>query len=85
MKTKQNEIKVVFRKFKNGEIIALFPGEEWSRGMITSYQHIGQHGGADPLIVYDTKLATPEEYAPLLAELVAIGYDNLRVCKKCVA
>lgn len=85
MKTKQNEIKVVFRKFKNGEIIALFPQMLCSRGTIISYMHIGQHGGADPLIVYDTKLATPEEYAPLLAELVAIGYDNLRVCKKCVA
>lgn len=85
MKTKQNKIKVVFRKFKDGEIIALFPSEDWSHGMITSYQHIGQYGGADPLIVYDTKPATPEEYAPLLVELVAIGYDNLRVCKKCVS
>lgn len=85
MKTKQNKIKVVFRKFKDGEIIALFPSERWGRYITACYTHIGQHGGADPLIINDTKPATPEEYAPLLAELVAIGYDNLRVCKKCVS
>ena len=46
-------IKVIFRKFKDGEIIALFPGLKWNNaGDICSYMHIGQHGGASPLLVY---------------------------------
>lgn len=84
MNTKQNEIKVVFRKFKDGEIIALFPRMFCFDGKIISYMHTGQHVAADPRIVKETKPATPEEYASLLVELAAI-YKNLRVCKKCVA
>ena len=36
--------------------------------------HIGQHGAADPRIVYDTRPARPHEYAALQAELETIGY-----------
>lgn len=41
--------RVVFRKWKNGDIIALFPDEPWSRSsyMTTSYMHVSQHGAAD--------------------------------------
>lgn len=72
--------KVVFRKFpkeegSEAEVIALFPGESWDRaGNITSYMHMGQHAAASPSVVSITKLATPEEYAPLKAELEGIGY-----------
>lgn len=61
--------KVIFRKFKDGDIIALLPGIPANIGRVMSYMHIGQHGEADSLIVHDTKLAKPEEYADLLAEL----------------
>lgn len=75
--------KVVFRKFKDGQVIALFPQEPWDyKGNIVSYMHIGQHGGASRSIVQDTKLATKEEYAPLLKELKKIGYNDLKVMKK---
>ena len=68
--------KVIFRKFKSGDVIALFPQEPatsdgWE---CMSYMHVGQHGSANPMIVQDTKAATPKEYAPLVAELLSIGY-----------
>ena len=70
----EQETKVVFRKFKNGEIIALFPELKEAGGMIMSYMHIGQHGPASTAIVNDTKLATAQEFGPLFMELEAIGY-----------
>ncbi len=76
-------IKVIFRKFKDGEIIALFPGLKWNNaGDICSYMHIGQHGGASPLLVYDTKLATPEEYKPLYNELLQYYGNSMKICKR---
>lgn len=68
--------KVIFRKFKGGEVIALFPQEPaksdgWE---CMSYMHQGQHSAASPRIVDNTKAATPKEYAPLVAELLSIGY-----------
>lgn len=75
--------KVVFRKLKDGQVIALFPQETASRDgyECMSYMHVGQHGSADPMIVHDTKPATPREYAPLVAELLSIGY-RLDIRKK---
>lgn len=69
--------KVIFRKFKEGDIIALFPEEEAdpNHAHCSSYMHVGQHGAAGYRLVRDTKLATPEEYADLKAELESIGYD----------
>lgn len=76
--------KVVFRKFKEGDVIAMFPQipSDPQGYFCMSYQHLGQHGGADPAIVNDTKLATKAEYAPLLKELKMIGYDDLVIAQK---
>ena len=68
--------KVIFRKFENGDVIALFPQEPatsdgWE---CMSYMHVGQHGSADPFVVRNTKVATPKEYAPLVSELLSLGY-----------
>ena len=77
-----HKTKVVFRKFPDGEVIALFYEEEFSHpGNFTSYMHVGQHGQADVTTVWITKLATPEEYADLKEELESIGY-NLDIRKK---
>ena len=74
---------VVFRKFPDGDVIALFPEIEWNhRGDFSSYLHIGQHGGASPALVQSTKPATPTEYADLLAELETIGYTDLVIRKR---
>ena len=68
-------VKVVFRKFDNGDVIALFPEEEQGRGLITSYMEIGQHGDASKSWITDLETASKEEYAKLAAELKRIGYD----------
>jgi hypothetical protein len=69
---------VVFGKFPDGGIIALFPylpAECLNSWLCESYMHIRQHGAADPLIVYDTRPANPEEFASLKSELERIGYQ----------
>ena len=74
---KQQKTIVVFRRFKEGDIIALMPYELGTNDPYTcgSYMHIGQHGSADPLIMQSTKPAAPEQYADLKAELIGMGYD----------
>lgn len=77
--------KVVFRKWKGGDIIALFPDEPWSRCdySTTSYMYVGQHGAADYAgVIAATRPAREDEYHDLLAELRAIGYTDLRVVKR---
>lgn len=74
----------IFRKFKNGDIIALFPTELGTNdpyGDCLSYMHIGQHGAASIFITRDTKLAKPAEYKALKQELERIGY-NLRIIER---
>jgi hypothetical protein len=77
--------KVIFRKYKNGEILALFPelpGTN-SPATCTCYQHIGQHGAADlQSSIRVTYPATEEEYKDLKNELTRIGYD-LEIVSRC--
>lgn len=64
--------KTIFRKFKDGEVIALFPEypTDLDGKYCDSYMHIGQHGSANYQgLLKDTVLATPEEYAELKREL----------------
>jgi len=78
----EEPVAVVFRRYPNGEIIALFPGIKDPRGMVSSYLHVGQHGAADyGWVIMQTTPATPEEYKELAAELTAIGY-NLKAYKR---
>jgi len=69
--------KTIYRKWPNGEIIALFPqiaSDEFGY-YCESYIHVGQHGRAYPrLVVRQTKLATPSEYKDLDDELRGLGY-----------
>ncbi len=74
---------VIFRKWQN-DVISLFPtiAADMS-GHCQSYQHIGQHGATDYLgIVERSKLAIQSEYADLFAELIRIGYDDLKVYQR---
>ena len=77
-------IPVTFRKFPEGDIIAIMPSIPARFGRFMSYQHYGQHGECDSELISqpDTFLATPEEYQNLLDELISIGYDNLKIYKK---
>ena len=80
MKNNKMEVKTptVFRKYKDGEIVALFPGmkADVAGKFCLSYLHQGQHGGADyKHVIKTTSRALPAEYYDLLVELRSIGYD----------
>ena len=73
MKTSTTEqIKVYFRVFDEGDVIALWEDEggEWMQ----SYQHIGQHSEASRELISELRPATKEEKADLILELNSIGY-----------
>jgi hypothetical protein len=68
---------VVFRRWKNGDIIALFPElpADMSGFLVDAYEHTGQHGGADYHgVVQQTKPCSLDDVADLAAELTRIGY-----------
>lgn len=71
---------VIFRVFPEGDVIALFPAQAYDSKphRCMSYQKLGQHGGADVDLISKLRPATPQEYAPLKAELESQGY-HLRV------
>ena len=73
--------KVIFRKFPDGEVIALFPELPGDSDILNclNYMHIGQHGNGEALLI--GKPAKPEEYKELFDELTAIGY-NLTVVSR---
>jgi hypothetical protein len=83
MKTNEPKTVVIFRRFKKeNDIIALFPYEIENGRHCMSYQHIGQHGGADfDVCVKNSVPAKPEEYNDLQKELISIGY-NLEIRRK---
>ena len=77
---------VLFRIWRidgEDELIALFPEQEGSqKGLVGSFQHIGQHGDADYYMIIDaSRPAKPSEYQDLKEELESIGY-NLRIVKR---
>lgn len=67
--------KTVFRKFADGDIIALFPEIKEAQNCCLSYMHIGQHSAADyDIVLANTKPATETEFSDLQKELENIGY-----------
>jgi hypothetical protein len=74
---------VVFRRWGNGDIIALFPTFR-DRTYCESFEHVGQHGLAYYSgVISMTKPALPEEYAALKRELESAPYHYvLRVIKR---
>jgi len=63
---------------ENPDLFAYFPDEVHHGEFRTAYSHIGQHSSAHPAYAKESRPATPEEYAPLKAELESLGY-NLEV------
>lgn len=80
--------KVIFRKITKipqvGEIIAYFPeiAADLNPAHCSSYMHTGQHGAACGYLGNDTVAAKEGEYVGLYHELMAIGYDKLKVIKR---
>jgi hypothetical protein len=78
--------KVVFRKWANGDILALFPEvpADAAGHQCQSYEHVGQHGGADYFLCLNkTRPAQPNEYQSLKSELEAIGYCLQPIRRAC--
>lgn len=75
---------VVFRKWRDtGDVIALFPEIQWSATLVKSYEHVGQHGAANyDSVIRHSVAATPDEYAPLKAELEAAPYNYVLDVRK---
>lgn len=66
--------RVHFRKFPDGDIIALLPDHRSKDGFIDSYQTIGQHSCASASLINELEFATDEESTELKRELESIGY-----------
>lgn len=73
---------VIFRKWRAAPrtVVALFPEIEAGTSfggtkLCQSYEHVGQHGGADyEYVIHMTTPTRPEEYADLKVELKQLGY-----------
>ena len=76
--------KTDFRKYKEGDVIALFPNDDEGNYKVGSYQHVGQHSPADYQgVIRSTKPALPHEYADLKHELTGHPYHyNVEPRKK---
>ena len=73
---------VVLRVGKEGEVFALFPTLPSSGYYCESYEHVGQHSGADYHgCIQESRPATVEESKALVRELEGRGY-RLRVVKR---
>lgn len=84
-KSAKGMTRVAFRKYPDGQVIALFPDIPWSRyhEKVTSYMHTGQHGDADYIgVIAATQPAREHEYQDLLAELKSIGYKDLYIVQQ---
>ena len=73
----KQKLKVIFRKYKDGDIIALLPEIAYRYNYtVLSYMHIGQHGEANyNHVINKTVLANESEYSDLYNELKHI-YDD---------
>ncbi len=76
---------VVFRRWRDTKtVFALFPTlpSDYEGRYCDSYEHVGQHGGADYFgCVHASRPASLDEAADLKRELERIGY-RLRVFKR---
>lgn len=84
-KSADETTRVVFRKYPDGQVIALFPDILWGRrrGEVTSYMHLGQHDAADySHVIAATKPVTENEYRDLQDELKLAGYENIKIIQR---
>lgn len=82
---KNQAVKVIFRKYHTGDIVAIFPEMPATLhpDSMVCYQTIGQHGSVSSTIFISdyTSKASPSEYSSLKAELESIGY-KLDICQR---
>lgn len=70
-----NKINVAFRKFEDGEVIAIFPDIKEGDNEVLSYMHIGQHSACSVGLMDELDKANENEYFSLKKELENIGYS----------
>lgn len=78
---------VVFRTWRGrgGGVIALFPEipSDYAGLHCSSYEHVGQHGGASvPCVLGQTRPPTEAEYLPLQRELESDPYNYRLVVRR---
>jgi hypothetical protein len=72
--------KVKFYLENDGNVFAFFPETFADQlGNYLSYSHIGQHSACSKEYLKGKKLASPEQYNDLYAELIGQGYDDLQI------
>lgn len=87
-KIKTEKTKVIFRKFPDGEVIALFPELPGTNSMLDclNYMHVGQHGSGRATLEGTKKIKFEDIESQnainfLCRELRSIGY-NLTVVSR---
>lgn len=87
MEKDKHKTRVIFRMVPGPggkECLALFPDIDEGNGLVSSYLHIGQHGGADyGFCINKSRPATKKEYHDLKIELEELGY-NLEIRQKVI-
>lgn len=86
----KHEVKVIFlledTEIGEPDVMAFFPemyhNKEMYKTTFTSYSHIGQHSACHIDYANSLKMASKEQYADLLKELIGQGYDNLKILNK---
>ena len=76
MSNEKVKIDVYFRKFPEGDVIAIWKEESTSSNYRSwaSYMHVGQHSECSPELVIDLDVAREQEYLPLKKEMETLGY-----------
>jgi len=80
-----NSVPVIFRKFQEGDVIALYPTLPYAHNLdeIISYQVIGEHGAASRILIDELEPASIEEAEELIVALqLHEGFDNLVLTDK---
>lgn len=68
-------ISVYFRKFPEGDIIALWCDRNNNEKYVCSYMHVGQHSEASGSLIHELEKATYLEYEDLMNEMKGLGYN----------
>lgn len=77
-------MRVAFKRFEDGDIIAIFPDQRWSKDctdMLTSYMTLGQHAPCSDSLLRELDDATEEEYIGLKEEIEHIYKERVNVYK----
>lgn len=76
---------VIFKRFDNSEILAIFPDTEQhlvGQSLVESYSSVNKHRSIDSSYIYDLPNASYSQYKALSEELEEIGYVGIKILNK---